>query len=273
MNADTSTPVVTRRRRLTAAKLLVVGAVVMITSFAFADLAAADPKGNNGTIKIDGVALQGGQANEPHVDCEFAVEFSGYDRGDLTASVRFELQAPTLRSSGSQVLLTDTLGIGEDPAGGATDLDASKLYRLDFAGVTPQAQQGYHVKVKIHADGSQGADTKHKVFWVQACAAPTTTTTTSTTTTTGATTPTTGATTPTTAATTPTTAAVLGETTTTSAPETQVLGEQIARPETTLPRTGSGVAGLTFLGGLAVTAGGLLRLLDTRAGSRRSPAN
>jgi hypothetical protein len=266
MNADTSTPVVTRRRRLTAAKLLVVGAVVMITSFAFADLAAADPKGNNGTIKIDGVALQGGQANEPHVDCEFAVEFSGYDRGDLTASVRFELQAPTLRSSGSQVLLTDTLGIGEDPAGGATDLDASKLYRLDFAGVTPQAQQGYHVKVTIHADGSQGADTKHKVFWVQACAAPTTTTTTSTTTTTGATTPTTGATTP-------TTAAVLGETTTTSAPETQVLGEQIARPETTLPRTGSGVAGLTFLGGLAVTAGGLLRLLDTRAGSRRSPAN
>ena len=264
MDAETSTPVVTRRRKVTAGGLLIVGAALMIVSVAFADLAAADPKGNNGTIKIDGVALQGGQANEPHVDCEFAVEFSGYDKGDLKASVRFELQAPTRRASGSQVLLTDTLGIGEDPAGGATDLDASKLYRLDFAGVTPHAQQGYHVKVTIHADGSQGADTKHKVFWVQACAAPTTTTTTSTTTTTLTTATTTGGTTP-------TTAPVLGETTTTTgAPATQVLGEQVERPETTLPRTGSGLAALAFLGGLAVTLGGLISLLNIRTGSRRS---
>src|SRR6266542_4443489 len=113
MDAETSTPVGPRRSKATATGLLIVGAVLMIMSVAFADLAAADPKGNNGTIKIDGVALQGGQANEPHVDCEFALEFFGYDTGDLKASVRFELQAPTRRASGSQVLLTDTVNIGQ----------------------------------------------------------------------------------------------------------------------------------------------------------------
>ena len=36
------------------------------------------------------------------------------------------------------------------------------------------ALKGFHVKLTIHADGSQGADTKHKVFWVQPCEVPTT---------------------------------------------------------------------------------------------------
>ncbi len=34
---------------------------------------------------------------------------------------------------------------------------------------TRHPQQGYHVKLTIHAPGSQGADTKHKVFWVEPC--------------------------------------------------------------------------------------------------------
>lgn len=251
------TPITTgpeARRRRAAAGLLASGIVIMLTSLAFALPAEADPKGNNGTIKIDGVALKAGQANEPHVDCRFNLEFFGYDEGNLNASISFALQAPTRRASGSQVLLTDSLPIGEDPAGGATDPDASKEYQLDFTGVKPHPQQGYHVKVTIHADGSQGADTKHKVFWVQPCEVPTTTTTTTTTST-----PTTTATT--TASTTPTTTQILGvqETTTSSTP-TQVLGEQVQRG--TLPRTGSGVAGLALLGGLALALGGLISLVS-----------
>ena len=263
MGAPTIRTIASRRRTVTATGLLVMGTVMVLASLVSAGTAAAVPKGNNGTIKIDGVALQDGQSNEPHVSCRFAVEFFGYDQGDLKASVTFELQAPTRRPSGSQVLLTDTVPIGGDPAGGATDLDASKLYSLGFAGVTPQAQQGFHVKVTIHAEGSQGADTKHKVFWVQPCAAPpTTTTTTSTTTTTAPTSPT-SSTTVTTAATTPTTTAVLGgqETTTTTVP-TEVLGEQVSRPAPTLPRTGTGSQRLALLGGLVLVLGGLILLLS-----------
>jgi hypothetical protein len=253
-----------RLRRAAAAAFLVAGSVIILATMSLAGTAAADPKGNNGTVKIDGVALQDGQANEPHVACQFAVEFYGYDKGDLKASVTFELQSPTKRASGSQVLLTDTLPIGGDPAGGGTDLDASKLYTLDFTGVTPHATQGYHVKVTIHADGSRGADTKHKVFWVQPCVTTTTTTTTAppTTTTTTAATTTTSTSTPTTP-TTVTTAAVLPQqqTTTTTAP-TAVLGEQITRPETTLPRTGSGASRLGLIGGSALLLGGLALLLS-----------
>jgi hypothetical protein len=48
--------------------------------------------------------------------------------------------------------------------------------------------QGFHVKLTINAEGSQGADVKHKVFWVTACIPGPTTTTGSTTTTSKATT-------------------------------------------------------------------------------------
>lgn len=147
-----------RLRGMAVAGLLLVGSVIMLTSQALAGTGGADPEGSNGTGKIDGIELQSGQANEPHVDCQFAVELFGYDEGKLAASVTFELQAPTRRASGSQALLTDTLAIGEDPAGGATDLDASTMYQLDFIGVKPQPRQGFHVKLTVHAEGSQGAD-------------------------------------------------------------------------------------------------------------------
>jgi len=76
-------------------------------------------------------------------------------------------------------VLTDSLPIGEDPAGGATDDDASRTYDLSagLAGVTPHPQQGIHLTLTVHADGSQGSDTKFKVFWVEGCGSPTTTST------------------------------------------------------------------------------------------------
>ena len=71
------------------------------------------------------------------------------------------------------MLLTDTVFIGEDDnSGGGSEagLDAVETYTLDFTGIEPHPSQGFHVKLTINAEGSQGADVKHKVFWVEGCA-------------------------------------------------------------------------------------------------------
>ena len=144
---------------------------------------AANPPGNNGTVKIDDTPFDDLPNNEPHVGCVFQVDFYGYDEGDLNATVTFEAQPPTQRDGDDQVLLTDTVFIGEDDnSGGGSEagLDASETYTLDFTGIEPHPVQGVHVKLTVHAEGSQGADVKHKVFWVTGCGpSPTTTTTTS----------------------------------------------------------------------------------------------
>jgi hypothetical protein len=137
--------------------------------------ATAVPPGNNGTIKIDDTSFDDAPNNEPHVGCEFQVDFYGYDEGDLTADVTFEAHSPTLRDGADQVLLTDNVFIGEDDnkgGGSEAGLDASETYTLDFTGVEPHPQQGFHVKLTINAEGSQGADLKHKVFWVTGCPTP-----------------------------------------------------------------------------------------------------
>jgi hypothetical protein len=139
----------------------------LAVSLAMAAPASAAP-GNNGTVKIDGVAFDDLPNNEPHVGCVFQVDFYGFDEGDLTAEVIFEAQAP----SGSGVLLTDSVFIGEDDqsgGGSVAGLDASETYTLDLSGLVEHPQQGYHVKLTVHAEGSQGADTKHKTFWVTGC--------------------------------------------------------------------------------------------------------
>src|SRR5207245_7465562 len=82
----------------------------------------SDPKGNNGTVKIDGVAFDDAPNNEPHVGCSFQVDFYGYDQGDLNATVTFAGQAPT----GGGPRWTDTISIGQPAAGGRSDLAASR---------------------------------------------------------------------------------------------------------------------------------------------------
>src|SRR5215218_1738918 len=75
--------------------------------------------------------------------------------------------------------------------GSEAGLDASATYTLDLTGIEPHPVQGFHVKLTVNAEGSRGADVKHKVFWVTGCGpSPTTTTTTlgTTTSTSGATT-------------------------------------------------------------------------------------
>jgi hypothetical protein len=135
--------------------------------------AAPNPPGNNGTIKIDRLEFDDAPNNEPHVGCTFEVDFYGYDEGDLDATVTFRSHPPT---GPVRELLTDTVFIGEDDnSGGGSEagLDASETYTLDFTGTAPHPKQGFHVKLTINAEGSQGADVKHKVFWVEECVTPT----------------------------------------------------------------------------------------------------
>ena len=114
--------------------------------------AGSNPPGNNGTVKVDAEAFDDHPDNEPHVGCTFQIDFYGYDAGDLFADVTFEMQSPT----GSGVLLTDNVFIGEDDnSGGGSEagLDASETYTLNFAGFTPHPNQGFHVKLTVNADG------------------------------------------------------------------------------------------------------------------------
>jgi hypothetical protein len=155
-----------RRARRAAFAVLAV-ALVAIAAVATSAL-GADPKGANGTIKIDGEPFDTHPNNQPHVGCRFQVDFYGFDQGDFNAKVRFELHPP----SGRRVLLNDTVFIGEDAAGGGTDLDAQETYNLSSLLRRGEAhpKQGFHVKVTVEAPGAGGKIAKKsKVFWVQQC--------------------------------------------------------------------------------------------------------
>jgi LPXTG-motif cell wall-anchored protein len=148
--------------------------------------ASADPPGNNGTVKIDGEEFDDHPDNEPHVGCIFQVDWYGFDEGeDLFSHVTFEVHPPTGKP---EVILEDEVFIGEDDnSGGGSEagLDASETYDLSalLQGFEPHPNQGWHVKLTVNNDGSQGADVKHKVFWVSGCETPPTTSTSTTSTT------------------------------------------------------------------------------------------
>ncbi len=166
-----------------AAVMLMIPALFLVVATPSQARTNADPPGNDGTVKVDGVLFDSAPDNQPHVGCDFQIDFYGFDQGVGDATVTFELQAPTLDGRTLTVTGGDlTPNIGQDPAGGGTDVDAQETYHLAFTG-DPQPQQGYHVKVTVDAPGSIGADTKFKTFFVTGCA-PTTTTAMATTTTT-----------------------------------------------------------------------------------------
>ena len=89
------------------------------------------------------------------------------------STVTFAPHAPTgdVTISGDQPSRVFVGGDAASGAGTASGLDAVQRYRLSFDG-EPHPQQGYHVKLTIHTPGSIGADTKHKVFWVEPCEEP-----------------------------------------------------------------------------------------------------
>ena len=149
--------------------MAVVGGLSLLVAPA---LAKPNPPGNNGTVKVDAEPFDDHPNNEPHVGCRFQIDFYGYDEGDLNAIVTFSTQPPTPHGADRGVLLTDTVFIGEDSnAGGGSlaGLDASETYELDFGDITPHPKQGFHIYLTINAEGSQGSDVKHKVFWSKGC--------------------------------------------------------------------------------------------------------
>ena len=137
-----------------------------------APAAFADPPGNNGTVKVDGVEFDTAPGNNPHAeDCIFQIDFYGFDAGGLEASVNFTGQAPTGKDIS---LLDDTVTLEDDAAGGGTDLDAQRTYNLSsLIGQLgePQDNQGFHIKLQVDVpEGTHStAFSKHKVFWVEEC--------------------------------------------------------------------------------------------------------
>jgi hypothetical protein len=255
-------------------KLMVIAVAVFLTAMVtfLAGLASAgpNPPGNNGTVKLDDTPFDDAPDNEPHVGCVFQVDFYGYDEGDLNAEVTFEAHPPT---GPVQVLLTDTVFIGEDDnSGGGSEagLDASETYTLDFTGIQPHPNQGFHVKLTVNAEGSQGADVKHKVFWVTGCAPAPTTTTNGATSTSGVTS-TSGATTTSAATSTSEITTTSGPTTTskeTTSSTSEVGGSSSSAPGGSgggvLPFTGAGGTTPLLLVGLALAGIGGASLLGTR---------
>jgi hypothetical protein len=126
-----------------------------------------------------------------------------------------------------------------------------------------------HVKLTINAEGSKGADVKHKVFWVSGCETPGTTTTTKPTTSTSGTTTTTRPTS--TSGTTTTTggSGTSGETSTTAAvggSSSSAAGGSSSSGGGVLPFTGAGMSLPMLVGAIALLGLGAATL---RSGSRR----
>ncbi|KRE53872.1 hypothetical protein [Phycicoccus sp. Soil748] len=130
-----------------------------------------DPRGNNGTIKIDGAAWDARVDNEPHTSCAFRVTFFGFDEGQ-TADITVTGHAPT----GGGVLLHETaVPTSDDRATGAAhDYDgATRVITADDLGlgaVTPHPKQGYHLKVTVDSLEAPGG-AKQKVLWLAPCGA------------------------------------------------------------------------------------------------------
>lgn len=130
-----------------------------------------DPRGNNGTVKIDGEPFDSTPGNEPHVGCTFQADFFGFDAGD-TALVTLTGHAPT----GGGLLYSQRHTISTDAAGGGRDVDESITFtaaQLGLFSITPHPQQGWHIKLAADVDSAPGG-AKQKVFWVK-CAQPVTT--------------------------------------------------------------------------------------------------
>ena len=157
--------------------------------------------GNDGHIQVDGIPLDPGMDNDPHVGCPFAIEFFGFDPGQL-ATVTIVTWAPTTTNPPDTLVYyaVPVTENGSTPPPGQTfpgvgstldgwfEVPEADLASL-FSGITPNPNQGYHVKLDVDLTGTpntQGND-KYHTIWVAPCSATTgtgeTTTTTTTTTT------------------------------------------------------------------------------------------
>jgi hypothetical protein len=98
------------------------------------------------------------------------VDFYNYPTG-VTAKYTFFMWPPT----GHEELMSGSVPLERDASGGGLDLDGEERVELGPAllatGIAPHAQNGWHVKVVVHARHTSGPDQKQKVFWVRGCKA------------------------------------------------------------------------------------------------------
>jgi hypothetical protein len=134
--------------------------------------AAKPPPGQNGTVKINGQAIDTFPANQPFQHtCNFEITFRGFDPNQAV-SVTFELQSPTLSPSNNTLFSFNTT----TDSNGFADINVSLT---NFNGATPKAIPGqggsfFHVELTVtfpKANGN-GSTSKHKVFWVPGSCAP-----------------------------------------------------------------------------------------------------
>jgi LPXTG-motif cell wall-anchored protein len=159
-----------RRRLALALVSMATGAAASVAFGAPALAAPTDPPGNNGTVKIDGVPVDDDISNEPHVPCDFEVQFFGFDEGQ-TADITLAGQPPSSQDFVEIITLEDQL-VSDDPAaGGENDVDEVFPFsasNLDLTGIELHPQQGYHLKLTVFSEGLPGGK-KFKVFWLQPC--------------------------------------------------------------------------------------------------------
>jgi len=162
-------------RRLTAALMalaVVISNVITPVAPAFAKDQGSAP-GNNGTVKInDQEAVDDpGNQNEPKLStCTIEVRWYGYDEGLRTSTIDFATQGNVNYQIVSPVGPQDATFTAPTPANGNT-LSHEARYTLSFSGA-PETN-GYHVKVTVNTDGTQGNDKKSKVVWLPASCGPT----------------------------------------------------------------------------------------------------
>jgi hypothetical protein len=139
--------------------------------------------GNDGHIQVDGLPLDPGMDNDPHVSCPFAVEFFGFDPTQL-ATITIITWAPTTTTPAG-TLVYDGIPVtehGSTPPPGQTfpgvgstldgwfEVPAADLAGL-LSGIAPNPNQGYHVKLDVDLTGTpnlQGND-KYHTIWVAPC--------------------------------------------------------------------------------------------------------
>lgn len=134
------------------------------------------PPGNNGTVKIHATAGDHSEANQPHVSCNFYVDFFGFDGGQ-TGTVTLTGQAPTgagtqLFSNSETINPASARGQGNtwDSELAFTTVQGGSGNYVDVTSLGAPAHEGYHIRLSVDADGAPGG-AKTKVFWVQPCGA------------------------------------------------------------------------------------------------------
>ncbi|WP_319464070.1 LPXTG cell wall anchor domain-containing protein [Micromonospora sp. RTP1Z1] len=134
-----------------------------------------NPPGDNGTVKIDGAPFEDKVDNQPHVTCDFELEFFNFDEGQK-ANITLWAQPPSSSPKDKVVWSVKNYVISNDPAAGAQN-DHDEVIRLsakdlDLAGLKLQEQQGYHIKLDVDLTDGKAFDDKHKVFWLKPCESP-----------------------------------------------------------------------------------------------------